>query len=145
MANTQFCHFCHKVAKAQKGPKWPSVTTGRSPGRADPSFLAIKRQGTLPAAGHVLAKILVYTGFTKREGAPWQKGRFATKRVLTRFQACYSMQVMSFERHARQHESAGDSFLFPKKEKLSDPHLKANLESPLLSCLIFFFGCLSTE
>jgi len=32
------------------------VTTVRSPGRADPSFLAIKRLGILPAAGLGFAK-----------------------------------------------------------------------------------------
>jgi len=42
------------------------VTTVRSPGRADPSFLAIKRLGILPAAGLGIAKTLNYYGFTKR-------------------------------------------------------------------------------
>jgi len=42
------------------------VTTGRSPGRADPSFLAIKLQGTLPAAGPGFTRIPFYTGFTKK-------------------------------------------------------------------------------
>jgi len=36
------------------------VTTGRSPGRADPSFLAIKLQGTLLAAGPGFARIPFY-------------------------------------------------------------------------------------
>jgi len=47
-------------------PDPPIVTTGRSPGRADPSFLAIKLQGTLPAAGPGFTRISFYTGFTKK-------------------------------------------------------------------------------
>jgi len=42
------------------------VTTVRSPGRADPPFLAIKPLGFLPAAGLGFAKTLNYYGFTKR-------------------------------------------------------------------------------
>jgi len=71
-----FRRFGWKVPKPGKTHKGASVTTSRSPGRADPSFLAIKPLGTLPAAGHVLAKIPFYTGFTKREGGPCQNATF---------------------------------------------------------------------
>jgi len=85
-----FSRVCPILPKSQKSWKGPSVTTSRSPGRADPSFLAIKPLGTLPAAGHVLAKIPFYTGFTKRGGPPGKKPLLAKIMIFMIFTCHYS-------------------------------------------------------
>jgi len=77
----QKCHFFPVFARIL------IVTTVRSPGRADPSFLAIKPLGILPAAGLGFAKTLNYYGFTKR------LRRGAKMAFLTNLTKCQSRDI----------------------------------------------------
>jgi len=75
--NTPWGPFWAKPPVCPKRPKrafrddWPIPRKGR------PLDSPIGLPYFLPAAGHVLAKILFYTGFTKRGGPPGEKAVFA--------------------------------------------------------------------
>jgi len=88
-----FWHFGGKTTVCPKRPKrafrddWPIPRKGR------PLDSPIGLPYFLPAAGHVLAKIPFYKGFTKRGGPPGKKAVFGKNGVFHHFATWESCDV----------------------------------------------------